>query len=438
MPSDFENHPNMIDQTKVGPVQEYWQAVRAFSPSLRRFLITSATTTTVFFGIVAVLQNLFLLRLGFDARFIGLMLGVGQLVWAAAALPASLLSNRIGLRNSIMSGLGLAGLGLALMLLVEGQPEALWRAWLMSSQAVMMLGVAFFTVNIPPYIMAVTGEQERRYAFAIFQAIIPATAFLGSLIAGLLPGLFVGWLDLTLDQPAPYRLALWAGPLLLFLAILPLLGADVATVAIRGQQQTASGPVPIRWLLFFGLFVFLQVIGEGAVRAFFNVYLDTALAVPPAQIGTIMGLAQLLPIVAALSAPLFIARFGTGYAMAIATLGMGVCLLPLVAGPQLGVAALAFMGIIAMVTVAGTTRDLFGQEMVTLGWRTTSQGVAIIGLALGWATAGMVGGYLIETIGFGALFLVGAISALFSAGLLVGFLRRRSTAALPTPDSAAA
>ena len=151
-----------------------------------------------------------------------------------------------------------------------------------------------------------------------------------------------------------------------------------------------------------------------------------------------MGLAQLLPIAAALSAPLLIARFGTGYALAAATLGISLCLLPLAAEPQLGVAALAFIGIIAMITLAGTTRDLFGQEMVTPGWRTTSQGVAIIGLALGWATAGMVGGYLIETTGFGAMFFAGAVSALFAAGLLVVFLRRRRTAALPEPDSAAA
>jgi MFS family permease len=381
------------------------------------------------FGFLAVLQNLFLLRLGFEARFIGLMLGVGQLVWATAALPAGLLSNRLGLRNGLLLGRGLAGLGLALMLLVEDQPASLWRPWLMASQGVVMLGAAFITVNIPPYLMAVTGEQERRYAFALFQAIIPATAFVGSLLTGLLPGLFAGWLDLTLDQAAPYRLALWTGPLLLFLSILPLLGADPARVAVQGRSQTAHEPAPLKWLLFFG-----SVIGEGAVRAFFNVYLDTALAVPTAQIGTIMGLAQLLPIAAALSAPWLIARLGTGYALATVTLGISLCLLPLAAGPQVGIAALAFMGVIAMSTVAGTTRDLFGQEMVTPGWRTTSQGVAIIGLALGWATVGLVGGYLIETIGFGALFLIGAISALVSAGLLVGFLRRRQALTLPEPE----
>jgi predicted MFS family arabinose efflux permease len=87
--------------------------------------------------------------------------------------------------------------------------------------------------------------------------------------------------------------------------------------------------------------------------------------------------------------------------------------------------------------LVGTARDLFGQEMVAPRWRTTSQGVAIIGLALGWAIAGIVGGYLIKEIGFGATFLVGVVSALFAAGMLVGFLRRDAPS-LREADHAAA
>ena len=47
----------------------------------------------------------------------------------------------------------------------------------------------------------------------------------------------------------------------------------------------------------------------------------------------------------------------------------------------------------------------------------------IIGLALGWAAAGVVGGWLIEAVGFGALWLTGIVGALISAGMLATFLR---------------
>lgn len=411
----------------------YLQAIRTFSPSLRRFLISSALTTVVGFGLAAVLQNLYLLRLGYDARFIGLVLGVGQLVWAAAALPAAVISSRIGLRNGYLIGPGFFGLGIAMLLLVESQPGAIWPLWLMVSQAVTMVGAAFLTVNIAPYLMAVTGEAERRHAFAVFQAQLPATAFLGSLVAGVLPGVFAAQIGVTLADPAPYRLALWLGPLLCGLSILPLLGADPARVLTGAETRASSGKAPLMLLLSFGFIVFLQAIGEGAIRTFFNVYLDAGLGVPPAQIGAIMGAAQLLPIFAALSLPYFLARLGTGATLLAALLGLIACLLPLAFGPQLWGAALAYMGALGMMTLTGASRDLLGQELVSPRWRTTIQSALIIGLALGWAANGVIGGWLIEATGFGAMFLAGAFAVLISAGLLVLFLRARGALHIPQP-----
>ena len=406
-------------------MHDYWRAMRLFSPSLRRLLTTMALTTMVAFGLAAVLQNLYLLRLGYDARFIGLLYAFGQTVWAAAALPASMLSRRTGLRNAFMFGVALFGLGLALILLVEGRPTSLWSAWLMAGQGVMMLGAAFITVNIPPYLMAVTGETERRHAFSAFQAVIPTMAFIGSLMAGLLPGLFAAQLNLSMDDPAPYRLALWFAPCVMALAILPMFGADPARIIDTGRGPGGSGRAPYGLFAFLGIIVFFQAIGEGTVRTFFNVYLDTSLAVPTAQIGIVMGTAQLLPILAALSTPLLMQRWGTGYTLVAATLGIGLFLLPLAAVPQLWAASLAFMGIMGTITVISASRDLFGQEIVVVRWRTTAQAVAMIGLALGWAAAGAMGGYLIETVGFGAMFFIGAVSAGLSALLLIRLLRRR-------------
>ena len=91
----------------------------------------------------------------------------------------------------------------------------------------------------------------------------------------------------------------------------------------------------------------------------------------------------------------------------------------------MGVAALAYMGSLATNSLISMSRDLFGQEMVTVHWRTTAAGVLTVGLALGWASAGIVGGFLIKEFGFWSMFLAGAIFCFFSAGLLIAFLRRR-------------
>lgn len=256
-------------------MHEYWRTLRLFSPSLRRFLFSSALVTLVAFGLAAVLQNLYMLRLGFDAGFIGLVLGVGQLVWAATALPAGLVSGRVGLRWGIQAGIALYGLGLALLLLVESQPAEVWGAWLIGSQAIAMMGVALITVNNIPYLMAITGEAERRHAFAIFQALGPATAFLGSVVAGLLPTFLAEGAGLSLDQPGPYRLALLAAPVFCLLAVLPLFGAERVRGELPSEATRAAQPAPLSLLLVYGSIIFCMRPAKGP-HGFFSTSILTA------------------------------------------------------------------------------------------------------------------------------------------------------------------
>ncbi len=425
-------------------MSEYWQRVRAFSPSLRRLMLAAVCMLSVWSGLMAVLYNLYLVRLGFDARTIGLLGGLGALVWGLTALPAGLVSNRIGLRNSLQLGGVLYGLGVALTLLVEQLPPGQWQAWLLGSGVVMNIGIAFAMVNAAPYIMAVTGEYERPHAFACMAALSPMAAFLGSVVAGLLPGFLAGWLGLGLDQPDPYRLAMWAGPILCWLGMIPMLRADPGRVVAGGDESgtapeagTQARPrAPLGLLAFWALVVFLEAMGEGTVRMFFNVLMDTGLHVPTATIGLVMGTAQLLPIGVALALPLLLARWGTGYTLLRGIVALAACLFPFAFGAQIGLQAgapagiavwlisAAYLAVAATLTVLGTARDMFGQEIVIPRWRTSSQGAAMLGLAFGLSIAGVVGGALIEALGFGALYLAGALAVLTAAGLLLGYLHR--------------
>ncbi len=147
-------------------VVEYWNAVRAFSSSLRRFLLSVGLATTVYFGILAVLQNLFLLRLGFEPSFVGLVLAFGQLIWAAVAIPAGIFSARIGLRNGLVAALLIEVVGISLFLLVQNLPQELWRPWLSACQGLTFSGVSLAVVSIPLYLMIVA-VGEIRYPAAL-------------------------------------------------------------------------------------------------------------------------------------------------------------------------------------------------------------------------------------------------------------------------------
>jgi hypothetical protein len=190
------------------------------------------------------------------------------------------------------------------------------------------------------------------------------------------------------------------------------------------QHRVASTErAPLGLLVLLGATVFLFTASEGTVRAFFNVYLDTRLAVAPAQIGATMGLGQMLPVVAALSVPTVVARFGTTWTLMLVSLIVAAGLVALGAVPLLPVAGLAYMTVLSMAAMHAATRNIFSQQLVGVPWRATSAAILSVGMGLGWASAAAGGGLLLALFDFRGLFgLTGGLAA-SAAVVLWGYQR---------------
>jgi len=398
-----------------------WRVLLTFNRSIQLFLVAWALMAFAYFGVQGVLLNLYLLRLGFDAEFIGLLTASGQLIWALVALPAGAFGRRLGLRAALITSEALMALAMGLLLMVEAAPRPLWTVWLFGSWMLFWVGVALVTVNSIPYLMHVTSAEERNHAFSAQGVVLALMGFAGSLAAGLLPGLLGAWLGGSLDQPAPYRQALWLAPLAYLLCLAVWTGARPVSPLEEAEAVTAAAR-PTRLLAFFGLIVFLLAASEGSVRTFFNVYLDADLNVPTPQIGAIFSVGQLLPVFIALIAPRLLSRWGTPLTLFLTTAGMSLAMLPLTL-PHWASATFGFIGMNSMLAVNGPARSIFSQEIVLPRWRTTTSAIGTIGLALGWAGTAAVGGYLIARVGFRGLFFAGAALAFVAAILLLGYVR---------------
>ena len=399
-----------------------WSIVREFNGDVKRLLGAWGLLSFGYFGILGVLFNLYLLRLGFSIEYIGILIASGQLLWAVTAIPAGAVGRRLGLRAAILAGYALNGVGISLILLVELLPEPAWSAWIIVGWLLSWVGAAFSTVNSTPYMMQSARQSQQRYAFAAQSAIIAVMAFMGGIVAGIVPGLSATMLGTTLDDPAPYRIALWIAPLIYLSAFILMAGASSLGPAIEERKGSGS-KAPLALLLLLGLVVFLQTAGVGAVRAFFNIYLDSGLNIEISQIGLIMGGGQLLPAFVALATPFLIGRWGTERTLAIIGLWLGAALIILGAGATLLVAAFSFAAIVSTSAIGGTARNLFSQELVPSEWRTYSSAILIVGTALGWAVTAGVGGYLVETVGFRIFFFLCALLALLSTFVMLLYMR---------------
>lgn len=381
-------------------------------------MLTSALIGfTIFGGIYSVLFNLYLLRMGYGPEFVGGVNAAGALAFVLFSLPASAWGNRWGNRRLMIIGLATATIGHIGVTQAEFFADPVRSLWLLGSNALGSAGLNIFFVNVFPYLTRVTQPAQRHRIFAIQVALWPLAGFAGSLLGGFLPGLTAALLDLAPEGPVAYRYPLLLGALLLGLAAASIRLTREAGPPAKATVVSSGEKPPYTLMIFMGLTTFFQTAGEGTVRTFYNVYLDTSLHLPTPIIGAFTSAGQLLAVVCALSAPPLAARWGRRQLIVTGSVAMTFCLLPLALITHWTAAAFGFIGLVAMGAFRRPIYIVFQQESVPQHWRASMSGA--VSLAYGISSAGIAlgGGYMVAFWSFKSLFL--AAAALTAVGGLL-------------------
>lgn len=402
----------------------YLDSVRALTRAARLYLVAAFVVGfTVFGGMFSVLNNLYVLRLGYDTAFIGLLSAGNLLIMGIVGLPVGALGRRFGSRRAMIAGLLLTMAGYALFALAELIPPPLQGPWLLVVFTLTGGFMSLYIVNSGPFVMVIA-EETRDFVFSFQTALFALAAFLGGLTGGILPGLFASLLGVGMDAAAPYRYAVLSGAFLFIPAILALLA--IGPVDDRPAQPAGSArlPAPIGLIALLAFISLLQVAGEGPARVFFNVYLDTSLGMAPAQIGLLMGLGTLLSAPAAIATQAIMAHWGVRRTYVRATLGVSLSLLPLALIPTWQAAGFSYMAVLSFAAISRAPIVIFQMESVGSEWRSYMSGAASMATGLSWGLMAVGGGYAVGAIGYRGLFLTGAaITALGALLFWERFLR---------------
>jgi MFS family permease len=396
--------------------------LRLLNSTVARYFATIAVVGfAIDGGIYAVLLNLYLLRLDYGPEQIGLINAVGTLTFGLSSLPAGALGSRWGSRNMLMLGLGMLLVGCGLIPFADMLAPA-WRLpWLLVNEVVLYIGLALYFVNTAPYILEVVSPAQRNQIFSLQTALLSLAAFVGSLVGGLLPPTVAALLGASTDEPAPYRYALLVAGLSLLPAMLAFRSARPSTDKKSGAMAQAAEPaaavaaIPPAAKAIFGLLALialvrlLQVSGLAALTTFFNVYLDSELLLPTAQIGAIIACARLLGVPAALATSSLTARFGNRAVVIAASLGTAISILPIALIPHWGAAGLSFVGVIGLSWIRYAASTVYFLELVPPSRRATVSGVTEMAAGITFTVMTYGGGYAIEQFGYRSLFLAGAV-----------------------------
>lgn len=397
----------------------YLHTLRLFNRDVRLYLAaTILFGFSLFGGITSLLLNLYLLRLGYGPTFVGWVNATGAFSFAIFSLPAGFMGARWDPRVVMIAGIGIAIAGNGLLSQAELVSAGARDVFVLATNALGLLGVALYIVNGAPYLMGVTGSRERNHVFSMQGALFPLAGFFGSLVGGILPGRIAWLMDLAPYNPAPFRYTLLAASALLIPALFLLVAMQKPQIRQpRERAEASDAPFPLGLIALIALTSLLHVAGEGAVRTFFNVYLDAGLRVPTSLIGTIMATGQLLAVPAALMLPFFTRRFGNQPTVVLAALCTPLMLIPMAFIPHWVPAGFCFMNIVALAAIRRPAFVVYNQEIVSPRWRATMSGASSMMAGIGYSVIAMGGGYIISTAGYRALYLS---SAAFTAlGTLV-------------------
>ena len=402
----------------------YLRILSGFSRDGRLYLLASALLGLTYWGgIASVLANLYLLRLGYGPEFIGLFNACGGFGYASFALPAGAVGRRWGSRRAMIAGLWVSVAGGLLLPMAEAAPEGLRSALLLVGHITLTAGFSLFAVNGSPFLVVATTPEERNHAFSVSAALGPFSAFVGSLSAGVLPGLFAPALGITLAHPAPYRYPLFIAAALLIPACMAILATRPASEEPMAQLRGGTGRAPRALIALLALAVALRTPAEGSARTFFNVYLDAGLGAPTPLIGALTATGQLLSGPVALAAPLLMARYGVSRTYLLGSAGAVLGLMPLALIPHWAGAGVGFVGTMAAISLAFPSVNVYAMALVAPAWRSTMSGALALATGTSFMLVALSGGYLISAFGFPSLYLTAASLAAVGTALFWAYFR---------------
>ncbi len=397
----------------MSPIGAYWGRVQALQQNAKRYLwctVFFATTTSLH----SLIFNLYLIRIGYDAAFIGLGSAVLSGTRLVCALPAGMAADRIGRKRSMLAGLAgmaVAQFGLAL-LTVD------WA--ILGSMAVSGVFGALFMTSVAPFLTEHSSPDQRSLLFTLDSALMNLASFVASTTGGYLPLLFGALLGVDAESAPAYRGVMLVSASTLALALLPIASLHEAP-RIRSRRRVpwtlrGLGKLPKSKLMFrLVLPRALMAFGAGLVFPFLNLYFKERFAVSDAVLGWIFGITNVVSAAVMLWGGTVAERIGKVRAMLLArTLSVpGLLILGFV--PSLPVVAVAHWIRSALMRLGDPLYMAFAMEQLSEEDRATGSSLLSTGWNVGWSGGPYVSGLMQPHVGWGTLF--GATVVFYVASL---------------------
>ncbi|MBU1355103.1 MAG: MFS transporter [Candidatus Edwardsbacteria bacterium] len=379
--------------TIVGFLVNYFKLAGRFSRNAKLYLL-STFLISVGFSFYGVLFNLYLTEGGLQEGIIGSILSLSGLALVITALPAGILSDRLGRKKAMIIGT------------LAGALLSIFRALTVNGPGLLSLsflgGIAstLYVLSAAPFMMENSRPEERTHLFSASFAVMLMAGIAGNLAAGELPGLVMNIFGISIFTA--YRFALLLGSGIFLTALWPLFKIS-ETPKVPDESNLISLKRLVQGFKAAAGFVWCNLwigLGAGLVIPFFNLYFAKRFGASSSQIGLYFSVSQIFTLAAVLVGPALAKRFGkvkTVVAMELLSLPF---LISLGAEKVLYIAVLSFWMRASLMQMSSPISSAFMMEVVPDGARATVNSIATMAWTLSWTFSTAFSGWAMQHYGY--------------------------------------
>lgn len=393
--------------------------LRTISRSARLFLL-STVLHGISFATWMLFFNFFILQSGYDKDFLGLVNSAPSAAALVLGLPLGLLMDRVGRQRSLMLGLFVSTMSMALVVTLPNPILIVLMSFVLGA------GNSLYFISQAPFLAKASAKENRSLVFSLNYGLAVLAGVVGNLLGGGMPTWFQGLFAIPIGSAQAYRLVLLAGVALSALSFVPLLFIREP----RRQRTPEEQNNPLKHLQVIlqksitkqlSLPNLLIGIGAALLVPYFNLFFVERFAISDGLLGTLFSLSSLVTGVGIMLGPR-IERFTGGRIRAVVLTQAAslVFLLTMGFSPFLWLTGFAFLGRQALMNMAVPLWDAFSMEQVTESDQGTLVSIQHLGWEFGWAVGPFLSALIQQAYGFTPLFIITAL--LYAAAVLFTWL----------------
>lgn len=291
---------------------------RAYPRSIKAFLL-NVVFASLGSGIYEVLISLYLISVGYSETFIGLFFSIGAIALGLFAIPAGIISDKIGRKTSfIISRIGMI---ISLFLLITFVNPVV----ILLNIALFNISQVFYIVSSAPYIVDVVPAEDRVRVSSIifFSSFIAITV--GNLLSGTLSSIYGKIFSVSQNSPQAIRFSLYFYVIFLIISLISLLKIEeihkvkIESVSsfLRINDLNLKNFSFLKGIIIVLIAATIVNFGASFILPFFPIYFKSRFNISTQYIGLLFSLSNIPLAFASLLSDKIVKRFGMNKGIAL-------------------------------------------------------------------------------------------------------------------------